>query len=92
MSDNDDKTGYQNLDNFAENFRRAQAYADRVHEMLEQSGGMVPERTAQMVMPMIQLAGVYAQLAEVGLNRGGIKRVQVVGDVGPVITYNQYDK
>lgn len=50
-----------------ENKRRAQELADKVYEQLQQhgSGMLTAPQTAQMMMPAVQLAGVYAQLAQI---------------------------
>lgn len=49
-----------------ENLRKAQEVADKVYEQLSKVGSemLIAPQTAQMMLPAIQLAGVYAQLAQ----------------------------
>lgn len=50
-----------------ENKQRAQELADKVYDQLSQAGsGMfIAPQMAQTMLPAIQLAGVYAQLAQI---------------------------
>lgn len=54
-----------------ENLRKAQELADKVYEQLSKvgSGMLIAPQTAQMMLPAIQLAGVYAQLVSARCHR-----------------------